>query len=137
MKYKKLLARLVLACLLPLNLAVAEFRVPFTNKTIDEEISRLSIKYRVDSDTARAVIQCESQMNGSAINENKDENGITWSKDIGLFQINNYFHEKTMNDMGLNINNQWDNLEYGFILISKQGLSAWKASKSCWLKKLA
>lgn len=75
-------------------------------------------------------------MYGSAVNENLDKDGKVWSRDFGPFQINDFWHEKTMEKMGLDIHDQWDSLEYGFILINKQGFHPWKASRGCWLTKI-
>jgi len=112
--------------------AVADPIIPV--KTIDSEIERLSIVYSVAPSTARAIITCESQMYGSAVNHNRLPDGTIWSSDFGPFQINDYFHEKTMTNLGLDIHNQFDSLEYGFILLSKQGVGPWYASKKCWSK---
>jgi len=100
-------------------------------KTLDSEIDRLSVKYDVASSTARAIIKCESQMYGSAINYNRLPDGTIWSEDRFYFQINDYFHKDTMTKLGLDYYNQWDSLEYGFILLSTQGVGPWYASKGC------
>ena len=103
-------------------------------KTIDSEINRLSIKYSVASSTAHAIITCESSMYGEAINRNRSSDGTIWSSDFGPFQVNDYFHEKTMTNLGLDIHNQFDSLEYGFMLLHSQGVGPWKASSKCWSK---
>ena len=105
------------------------------DRTLDGEIDRLSIKYNVASSTARAIIYCESRMYGSAVNVNYS-NGVAWSIDSGPFQINDYYHKDTMTRLGLDYYNQWDSLEYGFILLKDQGLSPWKASKGCWSSRI-
>jgi hypothetical protein len=103
-------------------------------KTLDSEIDRLSIKYNIASSTARAIIKCESQMYGSAVNYNRLPDGTVWSEDRGPFQINDYFHKDTMTKLGLDYYDQFDSLEYGFILLSSQGVGPWKASRACWIK---
>lgn len=103
-------------------------------KTLDSEINRLSIKYNVSSSTAKAIISCESSMYAKAINENVDKDGIVWSRDYGWWQVNDYYHEDTMTKLGLDIYDQWDSLEYGFILLKSQGTKPWKASLQCWSK---
>ena len=102
-------------------------------KTFDSEVSRLAIKYHKDPILAKLVIKCEGLLyKTKGNNKNYDKYGKVWSEDVGWWQINNYYHEATANKLGLNIYNDWDNLEYGFILWDKVGLSAWSASKSCW-----
>jgi hypothetical protein len=100
-------------------------------KTLDSEITRLSAEYKVDEKLVRAIIKCESSMYGSAINHNKID-GVVWSSDFGLMQINDYYHEKTMEKLGFDIRNEFDSLKYGIILLSTQGTSPWKASSKCW-----
>lgn len=107
---------------------------PLIIKNLDSEISRLASLYKVDESLAREIIRCESRIYKKATNENLDKNGNIWSKDHGYWQINDYWHEETAKKLGFNIYDEWDNLEYGFILISQQGTSPWSASKGCWDK---
>ncbi len=102
-------------------------------KTLQIEIDRLSVKYDIASSTVNRIIQCESKMYGGAENHNLDKNGKTWSIDKGWLQINSYFHTLPMSKLGLDINDKWDSLEYGFMLMDKQGFQPWSASKKCWL----
>ena len=99
-------------------------------KTLDSEIDRLSIKYRLASSTIRAVAKCESSMYGGATHINS--NG---SKDWGLLQVNS-IHIPDMLRLGLDITDPFDSLEYGFILMKTQGLRPWSASLQCWSKLL-
>lgn len=100
-------------------------------KTIDSEITRLSVEYKVDEKLVRAIIKCESSMYGSAINHNKID-GVVWSSDWGLMQINDYYHKDTMLKLGLDIKDEYDSLEYGIMLLANEGTKHWKASESCW-----
>jgi hypothetical protein len=95
--------------------------------TFDSEIARLSNKYNFSEAKARKIIKCESLIYGQAAeNKNYDENGIFWSTDIG------YWHEATAKKMGYDIRNWKDNLEYGAILLSRDGDRHWSASQYCW-----
>lgn len=105
-------------------------------RTLDSEIDRLSKKYEVSSSTVREIIKCEGRLYENAINENINKKGEVWSRDWGNFQINDYYHEKIMKDMNMDIHNRWDSLEYGFMLMKKEGLKPWSASKSCWYPKI-
>ena len=100
-------------------------------RTLDSEIDRLAIKYNVASSTARSIIYCESRMYGSAVNINRLPDGTPWSEDRGPFQINDYYHKATMENLGLNYYDQYDSLEYGFMLLSSQGVGPWYASYKC------
>jgi hypothetical protein len=99
-------------------------------KTLDSEIDRLSIKYQVSSSTVREIARCESSMYGSAINHNT--NGTI---DKGYLQINS-IHYGRMAELGLSSDNEWDLLEFGFMLMAEQGLQPWSASFSCWKDKI-
>ena len=114
------------------KLVLAEDQV----RTIDSEITRLAKQYLVNEKKAREIINCESQMYAKAINENKNKDGKVWSRDFGPWQVNDYWHEKTMEKKGLDIHDEFDSLEYGFMLISKEGDRHWKASSKCWLTKI-
>jgi hypothetical protein len=130
--YILLIASLLFIISHPVSLIAQEIDIPI--KTIDSEINRLSIKYSVDKKLAMSIINCESQFKGNAVNHNKLDDGTIWSTDKGLWQINDYFHKETMSKLGLDINNQFDSLEYGFILFKSQGVSPWSASSKCWAK---
>lgn len=104
------------------------------NPELSKEIDRLSLKYDISSSTVREIIKCEGLEKGKT-NENKI-NGKTWSKDLGWLQINDFYHTGPMNKLGLDINDKGDSLEYGFILMKKEGLKPWDASKKCWGPKI-
>lgn len=105
-------------------------------RTLESEVKRLSVKYKVEEKTILAVIKCESELYGSAINHNLDKDGNVWSTDWGYLQINDYFHKKPMDKLGLDITNPFDSLEYGVMMMSRDGLGAWKASRTCWISKI-
>ena len=114
----------------PSDLVYDKPTVPIV-RTLDSEINRLSDKYEISSSTVREIIKCEGLQYGDT-NENKNKDGKTWSRDFGWLQINDYYHTGTMKELGLDIHNKWDSLEYGFILMKKEGLKPWSASKHCW-----
>ena len=121
-------AIMVMSYLSAVNNVLAEDRVI----TLDSEVTRLAKQYAVNEKKVRRIIQCESSGKPWAVNYNLDKNKKVWSTDHGYFQINDYFHKDQMEKLNLDIMNEWDNLEYGFLLISKQGYKPWSASKKCW-----
>lgn len=130
----KILLLVIAFCVIYLPTSTTTYSQPV--RTLDSEIERLSIKYEVNADTVRAIVSCESQMYGNAENKNIDENGKVWSVDKGYLQVNSYYHTKPMQKLGLDINDKWDSLEYGFILMKNEGFGPWKASRKCWLTKI-
>lgn len=99
--------------------------------TLDQKIDKYADEYHVNSTVVRAIISCESGGDPDAVGTI-----AVIGKDIGAWQINDHFHEKRANKLGLNIYNQDDNLRYGMVLLFEQGTSPWKASRGCWKKKL-
>lgn len=108
-----------------------------SNKDLLETVSTLAEKYNQDKDLALAIIKCEGQAYKSIGNNKNYKNGQVWSTDIGWWQINDYYHEKSAQKLGLDIYNEIDNLEYGFVLLKEQGTQPWSASKDCWSKIVA
>ena len=98
-------------------------------KTFDGEVHRLSVKYHQNELLVREIIYCESRGVPSARNLQ-----AVVGVDIGYWQINTFYHLASAKAVGLDIYNQWDNLEYGFILLSNQGTRPWNWSKPCWSK---
>lgn len=131
-----------------------EIVIPAVEKelTFDEKFSLLAVKYGVKESSARAIIGCESKWKPDAVGLNwkykkkLDELGnvvlgingkpllvkdYVWSKDIGYWQINTFYHQKDMAAKGWDIYDPEDNLEAGFYLFSKQGAKPWAWSAHC------
>ena len=96
-------------------------------ETLNETIERLARKYHQSVKVAKAIIHCESKGKQSARNYQ-----AVVGVDIGMWQLNSYYHSKSAARMGFDIYKSADNLEYGFVLLSEQGLLPWSASKYCW-----
>lgn len=101
---------------------------------IPDKLPILAVKYGVDPFLAASIIYCESKGRPDAVWKNKDKNGEVWSRDWGYWQINDYYQDATATAQGYDIHDPEQNLEYGFVLMSKQGTRPWSASQSCWKK---
>lgn len=55
-----------------------------------------------------------------------------WSRDIGRFQINNYYNEADCKAAGFDIYTVEGNTGCALMLYNTQGTSPWNASKYCW-----
>lgn len=80
----------------------------------------------------QVICNCES-----AGHEHKDANGELLSghvdpRDKGACQINTYYHGDTMEQMGLDIENDHDYYTYANYLFETQGKQPWMASAACW-----
>lgn len=100
-----------------------------TTPEIMEAISRYARLYKVDEALMKKIIRCESRFKIKARNTE-----TVVGVDVGLGQINTYYHDKQMKRMGLDIRNVTDNIEYMAYLMAKNGTSDYQASKRCWNK---
>ncbi|MCA9361099.1 hypothetical protein KC845_00925 [Candidatus Kaiserbacteria bacterium] len=82
------------------------------------------------------VAKCESMFrhtlaDGSVLRGKVD------SRDTGVMQINSYYHGAKAKELGLNLENIYDNMEYARMLYEQQGTKPWNASAPCWSRELA
>lgn len=57
---------------------------------------------------------------------------VLWSKDIGRWQINDYYHKETAKRLGFDIYTEEGNALYALVLYNSNGTRDWEASKPCW-----
>ena len=53
-------------------------------------------------------------------------------KDVGVMQINTYYHGETADELGLNLLNFDQNMVYARHLYENQGTQPWFWSEKCW-----
>lgn len=53
-------------------------------------------------------------------------------KDIGVMQINEYYHGKTADILGYNIHTLEGNMKYARWLYEREGTKPWRSSEKCW-----
>lgn len=97
------------------------------NTDVEEQV----IKHFKDTPILARIAYCESKF------EHYDEQGNVLRgrvtpKDIGVMQINEYYHGKTADALGINIHSIEGNLEYAKWLYEREGVTPWNASKKCW-----
>lgn len=54
--------------------------------------------------------------------------------DVGVMQINEFYHLKRSQKLGFNIYTPEGNVAYARFLYEKEGTKPWKASEKCWKK---
>ncbi len=59
--------------------------------------------------------------------------GIVNSSDVGVMQINTYYHEKTAKKLGLDLSTIEGNLAYAKNLYEREGTTPWMSSSPCWM----
>ena len=110
--------------------------VQVSQMSIPELIEKYSRIYNVSSREAKAIAFCESS------NRHFDRNGqvlrgIQNQDDVGLFQINEKYHLRRSQELGIDIYTLEGNVRYAMLLLADQGMQPWHWSQNCWSNKLA
>jgi len=105
-----------------------------TETTTDTE--SIVRQYFADIPVMIQVARCESTFqhtlaDGSVLRGNVD------NRDTGVMQINTFYHGDTAEQLGLNLENLYDNMEYARDLYERKGTQPWNSSASCWKRTLA
>lgn len=90
-------------------------------------------EYYIDTPILAEIAKCESSFrhftkNGEILRGAKNRS------DIGVMQINTYYHEKGAKNLNLNLYDLNDQLVYAQNLYEKEGTVPWNASSKCWKK---
>lgn len=74
---------------------------------------------------------CESR--GQQFNpDGSVHRGIINSKDVGKYQINEFYHLETSRRLSMDIYTLQGNTQYALYLYKTQGTKPWNWSKGCW-----
>jgi len=89
--------------------------------------------YFADIPVMAEVAKCESRFrqfskNGTVLR------GEVVSDDLGVMQVNDYFHGDTADKLGLDLKTIQGNVAYARYLYEKEGTRPWNSSKPCWGK---
>jgi hypothetical protein len=115
---------------------MAHTPIPIVEPTVEMQIARFAGAENVSPFLVTAIAKCESGLRHFV--GNKVIRGHVNNLDIGLMQINLYWHEKEAKRLGYDLFDFVDNLRYGIYLIKTDGASRhYKASERCWAPKLA
>jgi len=60
--------------------------------------------------------------------------GVVNNSDVGIMQINEYYHLEDSKKLGLDVHTVEGNMEYARHLYNTQGVQPWKSSAPCWNK---
>jgi len=98
-----------------------------TPKTVEEYV----VDYFSDVPVMSEVAYCESRFrqfggNGDILRGKKN------NLDVGVMQINEYYHLDTANKLGFDIHTLSGNLNYARYLFEKEGTTPWLSSSPCW-----
>ena len=87
-----------------------------------------------DTPILAEIARCESQFRQFDRKTGEVLRGVVNNRDVGVMQINEYYHLETAEKANINIYTLEGNLEYGRKLYKQFGTSPWNASKPCWGK---
>ncbi|MDO8482494.1 MAG: hypothetical protein Q7S86_01585 [bacterium] len=98
-------------------------------KTVESDVR----EYFKDIPILAEIAKCESEFkhvggNGEII-KGKVNRG-----DLGVMQINKYYHEEDASKLGLDLKTLRGNMVFARNLYDKYGTSPWKSSSGCWEK---
>lgn len=93
-------------------------------------------EYFADIPVMIAVARCESTFRHT-LEDGSILRGVVDNRDTGVMQINLGYHEATATNLGLDVENIYDNMAYARHLYETQGVQPWSASRPCWGNTLA
>jgi len=114
----------------------ATIEVATSTVAASPDMEQIVRKYFADTPELAEVARCEStfvqfEKNGEI------RRGKQNPDDIGVMQINEYYHAKTAKKLGDDLYTLEGNMAYAKYLYEKNGLSDWEASKPCWEKPVS
>ncbi len=77
------------------------------------------------------IARCESQFRHN-LADGTVLKGKVDSADTGVMQINTRYHGEKARELGLDLKDRYDNMEYARDLYLRQGTKPWTASAKCW-----
>lgn len=115
---------------------VVKHQAPQVNSGADPEVQDRVYAYFADIPEMIYVAECEStfrqfEVTGEVLR------GRAVSADVGVMQINEYYHLDRARSLGYDIHSLEGNMGYARFLYEEQGLQPWNASRPCWSAKLS
>lgn len=124
-----------------------EIMATSTEREPEKEVSAPTYQPKALLDVPQVLLDiawCESRDDQSRVGLNYRTRTITledgstttekyvWSRDIGRFQINDYYHAETAKSLGFDIYTVEGNTQYALLLYNTNSTRDWNASKPCW-----
>jgi hypothetical protein len=90
-------------------------------------------EYFAETPILAEIARCESSFRHVG-KDGKVLRGEVNKSDLGLLQVNKYYHGEKAEDLGFDLMTVDGNLAYAKYLYDKEGTAPWNASKKCWSK---
>ena len=111
---------------------IAKEKVLKTDVTVGPDTLETYVReYFTDTPVLAEIARCESEFRHIGTNGQIIRGKVNQS-DIGVMQINEYYHTKPSKALGYDLYDLEGNLEYAKWLYDEFGTSPWNASKACW-----
>ncbi len=115
------------------GVSIARVEQTTTNIPTSKELERKAREYFKEDPILVEIARCESSFR----HLDKDGNvlrGKVNKGDVGLMQINEYYHAETARKLELDLETLEGNMAYAKYLYNREGGQPWKASSNCWNK---
>lgn len=90
-------------------------------------------EYFKDTPIMAEIARCESRFRHLG-KGGKVLRGEVTAEDLGIMQINEFYHEDTAKVLGFDLHTLDGNLAYAKWLYAKEGIAPWFSSSRCWQK---
>ena len=96
-----------------------------------KELEKKAKAYFINNPILVDIARCESNFRQLDKNGNILRGKIN-KGDLGLMQINEYYHADAAKDLGLDLTTVEGNMAYAKYLFNKEGTQPWISSSKCW-----
>lgn len=90
-------------------------------------------QYFADEPIMYEIARCESHFK-QFDTDGSVHRGVVNHADVGVMQVNEYYHGKTADKLGLDLYTIQGNVAYAKYLFDKEGATPWASSSPCWSK---
>ncbi len=104
-------------------------RLTNPNRTVESTVK----VYFKDIPIMAEIAKCESHFRQFEKDGSIFRGKIT-AKDVGVMQVNEYYHLKRAQKLGYNIHTIEGNMAYSRLLYTEEGVDPWISSSACWMK---
>lgn len=101
------------------------------NLTDRKVVERLVREYFSDAPIMAEIAGCESRFRHLSVDGTVLRGAVT-PKDVGVMQVNEYYHSAQAKKLGLDLHDFDDNLRYARFLYEREGTRPWVSSSRCW-----
>jgi hypothetical protein len=108
-----------------------------SNNAVEKPVTLESYvrEYFKETPILAEIARCESRFRQVG-KDGQVLRGESNKSDLGLLQVNEYYHGEKAVDLGFDLTTVNGNLAYAKYLYDKEGTKPWNASKKCWGSKV-